>query len=67
MTSRDEAFQQAADLQTRWEATDVQLRHLRLAFENAGRERDELTCGCSASSSSWPGCPVPARPCRARS
>jgi 2-polyprenyl-3-methyl-5-hydroxy-6-metoxy-1,4-benzoquinol methylase len=43
MTSRDEAFQQAADLQTRWEATDVQLRHLRLAFENAGRERDELT------------------------
>ena len=43
MTSRDEALQQAADLQTRWEATNVQLRHLRLAFENAGRERDELT------------------------
>ncbi len=43
MTARDDAFQQAADLQTRWEATDVQLRHLRLAFENAARERDELT------------------------
>jgi ubiquinone/menaquinone biosynthesis C-methylase UbiE len=43
MTGRDDAFQAAADLQTRWEATDVQLRHLRLAFENAGRERDELT------------------------
>jgi chromosome segregation ATPase len=43
MTGRDEAFQRAADLQTRWEATDVQLRHLRLAFENAGRERDDLT------------------------
>ena len=43
MTGRDEAFQRAADLQTRWEATDVQLRHLRLAFENAARERDELT------------------------
>jgi SAM-dependent methyltransferase len=43
MTDRDEAFQRAADLQTRWNATDVQLRHLRLAFENAGRERDELT------------------------
>ena len=43
MTGRDEAFQAAADLQTRWEATGVQLRHLRLAFENAGRERDELT------------------------
>ena len=43
MTTRDEAFQQAADLQTRWEATDVQLRHLRLAFENAARERDEVT------------------------
>jgi chromosome segregation ATPase len=43
MAERDEAVQQAADLQTRWAATDVQLRHLRLAFENAGRERDELT------------------------
>jgi chromosome segregation ATPase len=43
MTSRDDAFQQAADLQTRWEAADVMLRHLRLAFENASRERDELT------------------------
>ncbi len=43
MTSRDDAVQQAADLQTRWEATAVQLRHLRLAFKNAGRERDELT------------------------
>jgi SAM-dependent methyltransferase len=42
MTGRDEAFQRAADLQTRWEATDIQLRHLRLAFENAARERDEL-------------------------
>jgi SAM-dependent methyltransferase len=42
MTDRDGAFQQAADLQARWEAADVQLRHLRLAFENAGRERDEL-------------------------
>jgi predicted nucleic acid-binding Zn-ribbon protein len=39
---RDEALQRAADLQTRWEATDVQLRHLRLAFDNAARERDDV-------------------------
>ena len=61
MTGRDDAFQRAADLQTRWEAVDVQLRHLRLAFENAGRERDELTVRLSCSNRSWPGFPVRAR------